>query len=313
METTNPSAEVAQDPIAAIQGILDREGEVEQQEQEVEAPEVEAEPAEDVEAQEGDSADDGYEEVEYDGKSYQLPKELKEAVLRHADYTRKTQEVAEQRRLAEALHETVKAREMAIAEEQQFHQVALQDMAEITAVNRTLEQYKGVDWQSLSDNDPVQAQKLWFAYQQEQQKSAQLQQALQGKYQQFAAHRQKVMQEAAKKGMEALKKDIPNWSAETARELREVGKSSYGFTDAELQQVYDPRFVKLLADAAAYRKLQASKPAVNKRVADVPKTVKPGAQQSNSARKAEAYKASHDRLKKTGRVEDAAAVIAKLM
>ena len=41
------------------------------------------------------------EEVEHEGKKYQIPKPLKGALLMQADYTRKTQEVAEQRRAVE--------------------------------------------------------------------------------------------------------------------------------------------------------------------------------------------------------------------
>src|SRR5947199_238059 len=37
-------------------------------------------------------------EVEYGGKTYTLPAELKDALLRQADYTRKTQEVAQGRK-----------------------------------------------------------------------------------------------------------------------------------------------------------------------------------------------------------------------
>jgi hypothetical protein len=43
-------------------------------------------------------------EVEYDGKTYLLPLELKDALLRQADYTRKAQEVAESRRRLQAAH-----------------------------------------------------------------------------------------------------------------------------------------------------------------------------------------------------------------
>ncbi len=51
------------------------------------------------EAPEGESE---LEEVEYEGKPYKLPKELKDALLRHSDYTKKTMDVAEQRKAVEA-------------------------------------------------------------------------------------------------------------------------------------------------------------------------------------------------------------------
>ena len=46
--------------------------------------------------------DEDAEEAEYDGKKFTGPKGIKEAILRQADYTRKTQEVAEQRKQVEA-------------------------------------------------------------------------------------------------------------------------------------------------------------------------------------------------------------------
>lgn len=317
MENTNPQGEVS-DPIAAIAGILEREEQqdapdVEAQEQEQEAPEVEAESAETDAAQEGQAEDDGYEDVEYEGNAYKLPKELKEALLRQSDYTKKTQEVAETRRLVEAQQEAVKAQEMAFRAEVAFQQTSMQDIAEIQAAQNIVKQYEAVDWQSLSDSDPVKAQSLWFQYQQQKDKITSLQQGLQAKHQQFQQQQQQHLAAQMQKGLEALKKDIPNWSPETAKEIREAGMKYYGFQSAELANVYDPRFVKVLADAAAYRKLQAAKPDLNKRVATVPKTVKPGAQQTNQARKQEASKESFARLKKTGKVDDAARAIAHLM
>ena len=41
--------------------------------------------------------DDDSEEVEHEGQKYRIPKALKSALMMNADYTRKTQEVAEQR------------------------------------------------------------------------------------------------------------------------------------------------------------------------------------------------------------------------
>src|SRR5688572_20265217 len=45
-------------------------------------------------------------ELEYEGRKFKVPKEaadeVKSALMRHADYTRKTQEVAEHRRAVEA-------------------------------------------------------------------------------------------------------------------------------------------------------------------------------------------------------------------
>ena len=59
-----------------------------------------------------DPPDDG-EEIEHEGRKYLVPAALKPLLLMQADYTRKTQEVAEQRRAVQAerqaLHQTSQA------------------------------------------------------------------------------------------------------------------------------------------------------------------------------------------------------------
>ncbi|MCA6256316.1 MAG: hypothetical protein IM665_14825, partial [Phenylobacterium sp.] len=65
---------------------------------EVEA-EVEAEAETETEAVEGDDRSD-WSEIEVDGEVWLAPPVLKSAFLRQADYTRKTQELAERRRAA---------------------------------------------------------------------------------------------------------------------------------------------------------------------------------------------------------------------
>lgn len=313
VENTNSAPAEVYDPVAAIADIIKSEDSTEEAPQENVASEVETEPTVADAAQEGEAEDDGYEDVEYEGTAYKLPRELKEALMRNADYTRKTQEVAESRRTLEAQHEAVKAQQQVLQEEAAFQQVAQQDMAEIAGLQSALKQYDGLDWTALSQSDPVQAQTLWFQYQQARDKVSQLQGGLRDKYQQFQQKKQEAMAQAFQKGLEVLKRDIPNWSPELAKEIREAGIQHYGYQAGELENVYDPRFVKLLADAAAYRKLQAQKPDLTRRVAGIPKTVKPGAQQTNQARKAEAAKESFARLSKTGKLDDAAKAIAHLI
>ena len=73
-----------------------------------------------VEPEPDDEQPDDYdEEIDINGKRYKVPKE---AALRQADYTRKTQEIAEQRRQYEAAIERVS--QVSEAETQALYQVA---------------------------------------------------------------------------------------------------------------------------------------------------------------------------------------------
>jgi hypothetical protein len=60
-------------------------------------PAGQSDQAPDEEGEAIDPAEDG-EEIEHEGRKYLVPKALKPLLLMQADYTRKTQEVAEQRR-----------------------------------------------------------------------------------------------------------------------------------------------------------------------------------------------------------------------
>lgn len=92
--------------------------------------------------------------VEYNGKSYSLPPELRDALLRQADYTRKTQELAGQRRAFEAEREG--HRREAAAMRGHLH-----DAARIVALNDHLAQLDKVDWPALQGQDPARAAQLW--------------------------------------------------------------------------------------------------------------------------------------------------------
>jgi len=109
----------------------------------------------------GQSHADDTDEVEHDGQKYRVPKALKGAFLMHADYTRKTQEVAEQRR---ALDE----RQSTIGQQAQLLQEHAQDISRLIALNDQLAQFDKVEWGGLRQSHPEQAQDLWFSYTQPQ-------------------------------------------------------------------------------------------------------------------------------------------------
>src|SRR5690349_6465638 len=93
-------------------------------------------------------------EVEYEGKTYCLPVELKDALLRQADYTRKTQDVAKARKALEA--ET--AAHHGKVSSARAHML---DAARVVALNDQLAQFGQIDWQALQQQDPARAQALW--------------------------------------------------------------------------------------------------------------------------------------------------------
>lgn len=227
------------------------------------------------------------------------------------DYTQKTQQVAEQRKELEAYAESIKAQEQAFQEQMQLNNVLIEDVAKITALDQQLNQYANVNWQQLSDSDFVEAQKLFFTYNQLQQERSNLVSQFEAKKQQVVQKQTQLMAEKIAKGKEVLAKEIPNWSPETNQALLSTGKD-YGFSDAELNSIVDPRHVKVLHDAMQWRKLQQKDSIVKKKVSSAKPVVKPGAKDT----KAEAnsnHRQLREQLRKTGKSDAAQKLIENML
>lgn len=283
--------------VADVAGLLDDETEnpVEELEQEESTEEV-AESDETAEPTEGDGEDEG-EEVEFEGKAYKVPKGIKEALLRQADYTKKTQEVAEQRK-------SVEERAQALDQQQRVMAQTFDKAVEFREAQKRLSQYEQIDWYTLAQNDPAQATQLNIAYQQ-------LQREAQTKYGEWKQAEQQTQQlteqnrqQMLVKAEAELKTRLPNFGPQVAEKIAKAGKE-YGITDQELNSLIDPRYVHVLHDAMKWRALQAEKPKAMQKVADAPKAIKPQAAQPKNRNN----QAALERLKKNGRVQDLAAFL----
>ena len=228
--------------------------------------------------------------------------ELMQGYQLGADYTKKTQELAENRKAVEA-----EAR--AIIEAKQVRDTYAQRLQSIEQF-LTQGQDSPEDLADMKENDPIgyavkvaeltEKKEQLAQIRAEQQRIAQQQQAEQ---QQSVA--QLVQQEAQKLSQVLPEFSDPTKGEQIRNEIRNYGKS-VGFTDNELSQVYDSRHVLMLHKAMMYDKLQKSKPAVNKKVAQAPKMVKSGTKVKEGNR--DIRKQQLNKLKQTGKVRDAAAL-----
>jgi hypothetical protein len=183
------------------------------------------------------------EDIEFEGKVYQAPKALKGAFLRHADYTRKTQELADERR--------------AVEEERARHGESRETRAALMSLEQKMAAVERVDWQALRRDDPEAAERL-------RQHAGALVDAHQSLAADLAAGEaeQQVAQQQAhherlREGHAILSRDIEGWSPELAGRLSQFASSEFGVTPQELAEVHDPRLVKLLH--AAYVAANAGK------------------------------------------------------
>lgn len=91
--------------------------------------------------------EDDLDEVEYEGSKYKVPKVLKDAVMRHQDYTVKTQTLAEQRRALEA-------QQQAVQQAQTLNQAEIRAFARLDTLTTQLAEFQGIEWSALDHSNP---------------------------------------------------------------------------------------------------------------------------------------------------------------
>jgi hypothetical protein len=199
-----------------------------------------------------DDQEDELDGVKLRGKKEALEK-LKAERLMQADYTRKTQEVAEQRRTFDAEREQFQRAA-------QTHQQYLREIGQLTGIDERLAQFSQVNWNALTNEDPVQALKLHTEFTQLQAHKGQLVNALTQKQQ---AAQQEQQRSTAKQLMEArqvLERDIKGWSPELAGKLVDFGIKQ-GFPPEAMQNITRPEVVKVIHKAFLYDQLQQQRAA----------------------------------------------------
>ena len=292
-----------QDAVEAIEEQLDEEVEQEVDTEESEEADADSDDEElETDAEEdGEDSDEQPTSLKLKVNGEELEKPLEEVIAlaqQGLDYTKKTQEVAEQRKALEEYAQTIKVQEQKFQEQVSLNNALIGDIAKLQAVDNQLDQFKDVNWQELSDTDFVEAQKLFFTYNQLQQQRSVLATDLVQKQTALQEQQAQSLQERIEKGKEIIAKEIPNWSRETSQALISTGKE-YGFTDDELGMIVDPRHVKVLHDAMQWRKLQTNSVVKNK-VSQAKPVVKPGAKDTKQEATA-AKRQVRDQLRKTGK------------
>ena len=274
----------------------------------VEGSEEELEVEEDAESSEDESFDILGAIVEVDGEEITV-EELKAANLRQRDYTRKTQELAEQRKALEAQYSQIER------ERAQYAQM-------LPALQQRLEQKEQEpDWDTLYDTDPTMAAKAerqWRKQQEERQAQIAAVQAEQQRVQALQQQKVQQMQEQyVTQQREMLPEVIPEWrdskvAAQEATQIRDFLLGE-GFTEQDIGGLTNATLVKLARKAMLYdrgeTRVTAAKAKPKKARA---KTLRSGTKASQPRPKSDAQKAIQN-AKQSGRVQDAASAIKALL
>lgn len=268
-------------------------------EPEEEQPQGDATPEEEPE-EEPDP--EGEVEIDVAGEKFKLPKAVTETVKRieakakevEAGATRKFQEAAD-------LRKAVETQTKAVVELQRVAQANAQLLGDHAMVTRRIAQLESID---INSTDAETLTRLNAEYNQLQAAERRIQGQYQenvSKMRQEEAKAQKAKEEHSEK---MLSTHLKGWGPEMKKSLAEYALSR-GAPAEVLQGITDAWMVEILADAMYGRQMKESKPNLTKRVQDTPKTLKPTGSGTKSATVAKADQAVN-RLKKTGRIEDAA-------
>ena len=195
--------------------------------------------------------------------------ELLRGYQRQSDYSRHMNQLAEQRRAAEAETQRVSA-------ERQHYAAQLDQFAAVLQASLPPRPP-----QEMLDSDPIgylQAEKAWEA------RASQLQHVLAEREQVERISRQQEQQrqqQTLAQAREQLVEMLPEWrKPETAKaEQPKIAAHlrTIGYADHEISAAADPRAIVMARESMLYRQLMASRPQVQQKIATAPRMVKPGA------------------------------------
>lgn len=246
--------------------------------------------------------------VKVDGEEVEVPlDELLKGYSRTADYTRKTQAIAEARKQAEA--EAVAARE----ERQRYAQT----LEVLDAQMRSL-QPPEIDWDRLYKENPVEwvRQREIQRTRQEQMNWVQAQRAAlqQKQVEEEQVEQSKTLEVERTKLLEVL----PEWrDSEKARtekaKIVSYATEKLGFSVEEISDIYDARAVVALRKAMLFDEMMSRRDQIRPKIMQKAKPMKAGSASSPQSSKVIASKTALSRLANSGSHKDAAAVFEQFL
>lgn len=195
------------------------------------------------------------EEIEWEGAKYQVPSRIKEALMKNADYSQKTQALAEQRKVLDHAQELAKQAQM----ERAFNDSVAGEHRELAVVEAYLEQMGKMNWGNMKTEDVLRA-KIEIDSIKERRDT--IKQSIASKRGKFDEDMKAALAQHRSKAREMASKAITGFSEDTEKSVRSYAASK-GLSDAEIDNVLlDPRSFGIIWEASQYAKIAAGvKPA----------------------------------------------------
>ena len=313
----------------ALLGLMEPEEEKPQEEEAQPTEEEESQPLEEDESFEEESEEEEAEEAEEESEETEGEEEeelyavtvngeevavsldeLLSGYSRQSDYTRKTQEIAGDRKEMETLQQQYNSEIAQIQQERQQYMEALTNVMQGSMGE--LEKFATVDWNALRENDPIEYVTTREQYREAQEKIQGLQNEQARAAQAQQAQMQKAQQEMLQVEKGKLVEALPDWGVPDKQKEIATGLQSYakeqGFTADELNSLIDHRSILVLLKAQKYDQLQKSD-VKSKKLKNKPKVIRAGQGRSSSDNAKSKRTAQMKRLKGTGHLDDASALL----
>lgn len=266
----------------------------------------------DEEEEDGDDEDEGGEEeqklyrVKSDGEELEVTlDELLNGYSRTSHFTKKSQALAEEKRQFDAIREEVNQRREEYATRLDALQEALDSMSP-----------KEPDWDKLRQERPQDFPAVFAEWQMLQQQKAAVESERQRVADEKLAAEREKLQKAMQTEWELLREKMPAFKdEEKGRKILSDIRTyalDLGAPEQIVDNIRDHLTIVTLYKAMKYDKLQAKKGTVSEKVKKV-QTLKPGSPKARGEGKRKQLRDAEARLKKSGRPEDAAALIESLI
>jgi len=192
---------------------------------------------------EGDAeVEEELDDLEHEGKQYRIPKALKGGFMMQADYTRKTQELAEARRGFDGERET-------FSKDMEARRQSEKDIGRIAVMDELLTQYQSVNWQELRMTNPEQAQSAFQDYSLLRDQRDKLAVKVDADVKKRSQEAQQEFATRYEKTNTTLARDIKGWSDKLASDLRNFAIANGASQQDILTLAVNASMVKLLHKA----------------------------------------------------------------
>jgi hypothetical protein len=185
------------------------------------------------------------------------PQGLKPALLMQADYTRKTQEVAEQRKALDTERQS-------LAQQAEAQAATVDERATLRAIESSLKQYQEIDWNAYTEQygerAAITAQGQW---RQLETAKADLQTEITRKETEHRSNREQATATALREADQVLSREVKGYGPQVIQAVRETAQT-FGFSPQELVESLvgadgkpDVRSFKVLAELQELRAYKA--------------------------------------------------------